>query len=134
MNIVKKLRNYYRQRFSRVQFWTQKKIFGLFVFNLLVMLLIVLRSAGYFSLYFPITINFIVFSSLILAIILLEMKSRSLFVIALIFWVLTAFLRIVNIDVWAQRAAIYTFQALLVGLVLFMIEIVSTKRKGPGSR
>lgn len=119
---------------QHLQYWAQNKIFGLFVFNLIVMLLVVLRSAGYFAPYFPITINFIVFVSLILAIFLLNIRSSTLFAITLIFWILAAILKISDIDVWAQRAALYTFQALLVGLALFIIEIVSVKRKGPGSR
>lgn len=112
-----------------LQYWAENKILGLFVFNLIIMLLVVLRSAGYFSPYFPITINFIVFFSLILAIFLLNIKSSALFITALAFWIFAALLKILNIDVWAQRTALYTFQALIVGLVLFVIEIVRSKKK-----
>ena len=113
---------------NNLQHWAQNKIFGLFVFNLVVMILIVLRSAGYFSPFFPLTINFIVFVSLILAIFLLNLKSSVFFVIAFIFWVLAAFLRIVNVEVWVERASLYTFQALVVGVVLFIIEVIISSR------
>lgn len=127
--MLKNLRKYYKESLGKLGLWAQNKIFGLFVFNLLVMLLIVLRSAGYFTPYFPLTINLIVFLSLILAIILLNMRSSALFIIALVFWIITAVLRIMGIEVWAERAALYTFQALVVGVVLFVIEIVSSKKK-----
>lgn len=127
--MVKNLKKYYKESLGKLSLWAQSKVFGLFVFNLLVMLLIVLRSAGYFTPYFPLTINLIVFLSLILAIILLNMRSSALFIIALVFWIITAVLRIQGIEVWAERAALYTFQALVVGVVLLVIEIVSGKKE-----
>ncbi len=108
--------------------WAQNKIFGLFVFNLLVMLLIVLRSAGYFAPFFPITINFIVLLSLILSIILLSVGNRIMFLIAFIFWLLAAFFKFFQIDVWAERTTVYTFQALVIGVLLLIIETISSKR------
>lgn len=120
--MIKNIKKYYQQGFERIQFWAQNKIFGLFVFNLLVMLLIVLRSAGYFSPFFPISINLIVFISLILAIFLLDIRSRSLFIIAFIFWMFAAFLRIVNVEVWAERTVIYTYEALVMGVFLLLYE------------
>ncbi len=125
----KKGKALFKVRIDSLQSWAQNKIFGLFVFNLLIMLLIVLRSAGYFEPFFLITINFIVFVSLVLAIFLLNIRSSMLFIIALVFWILTALLRVINIEVWAQRAAIYTFQSLIVGLVLFVIEVIRSKNK-----
>lgn len=130
--MMKNPKKYYKESLGKLSLWAQNKIFGLFVFNLLIMLLIVLRSAGYFTPFFPLTINLIVFLSLILAIILLNMRSSALFIIALVFWIITAVLRIAGIEVWAERAALYTFQALVVGVVLLVIEIVSIKKKRAG--
>lgn len=109
-------------KFSNLQSWAQKRMFGLFVFNLTVMLLIILRSAGYFSPFFLITINFIVFLSLILAIFLLNIKDKALFIVSFIFWALAGLLQTVNINVWAERAALYSFEALVIGIILFIIE------------
>lgn len=114
---------------NSLQFWAQNKVFGLFVFNLIVMLLIVLRSAGYFTPFFPITINFIVITSLILAIFLLNIKSSTLFIIALIFWILAGVLRVMSIEVWAIRAAIYTYEALTLGIFLMFFERIRRRKR-----
>lgn len=127
--MTKKIKSLYQAQIKKLGKWAQKRFFGLFLFNVIIMILIILRSAGYFAPFFPLTINFVVFFSFILAILLLNLRSQALFIIALIFWILAAFLKVANIDVWAERTSIYTFQALLVGLVLFLFEIISDKRK-----
>lgn len=115
--------------FQDLNSWAQKRIVGLFAFNILVMLMIVLRSAGYFDPFFPITINFIVLLALILSIILLGVGNRIMFLTAFVFWILAAALKILNVDVWAERTAVYTFQALVVGVVLLIWESLFDKRK-----
>ena len=131
--MTKRIRDLYRSQIEKLGKWAQKRFFGLFLFNVIIMVLIILRSAGYFDPFFPLTINFIVFFSFILAILLLNVKSNVIFYVSYIFWLIAAGLRMLNIDVWAERTSIYTFQALLVGLVLFLIEIVSAKKRNSTS-
>lgn len=116
------LERFVSQRSARLQDWALQRIFGVFVFNTVLVLLLLLHSAGYFSPYFPLTINTIVVIGMILSILLLRMNSKDIFFLALFFWLLAAFLKTVGIDVWAERSAIYSFEALLIGIILLIIE------------
>lgn len=105
-----------------IRFWAQERIIGLFIFNAILMMLILLHSAGYFSPFFPLSINIIVMISLISSIFLLGTNNKAAFTIALLFWLFAAFLKIVKIDVWAERTVIYSYEALIVGILLFIME------------
>lgn len=117
----------YLQEAKKVKGWAESRLFGLFILNLTIMVLVLLRSAGYFSPFFLITINFIVFVALVLSVILLGFKTKGVFMVALFLWLFTGFLRIINIQVWAERAAVYMFQALIVGVVVLIIETIRSK-------
>lgn len=108
---------------SKLQIWAQERILGIFIFTIILALLLLLYSAGYFAPYMPLTINLIVVIALMLAVILLHLKSNFIFYTVIFFWVLTSFFMIFNIDVWAERAAIYTFETLVIGIILFIIEM-----------
>ena len=97
------------------------------VFNLVIILLFLLRSAGYFDPYFLISVNLIVTVALILAIPLLGANSRTMFVASLVFWLFVGFLRVLNLDVWAERTAVYTYEALVIGVVLLIYEEIKNK-------
>src|SRR3990167_6463467 len=103
--------------------WTGTHYLRLAIFNMIVMLMVLLRSAGYFDPYWPITINMVIFISLILSILLLETRSRVLFVVAIVFWVFAGFLRIIGVDVWAERTSIYVYQAIFLGTILLLAEL-----------
>ena len=113
---------------ENLRYWSQKRIFNLFLFNTLIMLMIVLRSAGYFAPYFLLTVNSIVFISLLLSIVLLGLKSKDIFIIGFIFWIFAAFLRIFSIGVWAERTAVYTYQCLIIGVILIIFEYSREKK------
>lgn len=99
------------------------------LFNGFLMLLILLRSAGYFEPFIPISINLIFISALVLSIFLLGINSKGAVAIALIFWMLAGFFRVfLKIDVWAERTALYAFEALVIGVFLLIIETISSKR------
>ncbi|EKD94493.1 MAG: hypothetical protein ACD_26C00034G0028 [uncultured bacterium] len=100
--------------------WAEGNIAGLFIFNLIILLLVLLRFAGYFSPFLTININLIYLIGLILSVILLKASSRVMFIMALVFWMLTVFLKYVKIDVWADRTVEYFFQALVVGIFLLV--------------
>lgn len=117
------IKEIYLDRVNKLRIWATDKVFGLFTFNLIIMLLILLYSAGYFAPFFPLTINFIVLFSLIISILLLGFESKTYFVISLSFWIFAALLRILKVDVWAERTVIYSYQSLVVGIVLLIIEL-----------
>lgn len=116
-------RGFILQESEKLQAWAVQRIFGIFIFNTVLVLLLLLHSAGYFAPYFPLTINAIVVISILLSIVLLQANSRSIFLMTIYFWLLATLLKVVKIDVWAERAAIYSFEFLLIGTVLFIIEI-----------
>ncbi len=122
---LKKIVNKYLESLSS---WSNERIFNLFLFNIFIMLMIVLRSAGYFDPFFLITINTIVLLGLIIAVFLLGVGSKLMFSVALVFWIFAALLKMVKIDVWAERTSVYFFQAFIIGVFLLGIENISLPR------
>lgn len=114
---------------EKLQNWVEVHYFQLALSNVILVILLLLRSAGYFEPYFGITINFIFVVALILSIFILGTRSRGAFTIALVFWLFAAFLKLAKIDVWAERNAIYSFQALVVGVVLLVWENLFDKKE-----
>lgn len=108
---------------SKLQVWAQERVMGIFIFTIILTLLLLLYSAGYFAPYLPLTINLIVVVALILAVILLHLNSNFIFFVVIFFWVLTSLFMVFDIDVWAERAAIYSFETLIIGIVLLVMEI-----------
>lgn len=102
----------------------ERKNNNLIIFTLLVVFLFLLRSAGYFQPYFVISVNFIVMVAVILAYFILNIKSRTVFLITLIFWVFAGFLRVVRIDVWAERTGIYVYESLCLGVLFETFEVI----------
>jgi|GEM_PF-2161323 len=115
------MKKYYNIILNFLQEWSQQKILNLFIFNAILTMLLLLRSAGYFAPYLPLTINLIILICLIMAVFLLGFRFRALFTITLLLWLFAAFLKIVGITIWAERAAIYSFEAFAIAFVLFVI-------------
>ena len=103
-----------------VKVWVEKKLVGIFIFNLIVVVMVLLNTAQYFKPFFYLGINSIFFLSLILAVALLGSRTKEMFLISIIFLLFAAFLKVVKIDIWADRASIYFYQAFLIGLVLLI--------------
>lgn len=101
----------------------------LILFNIIIVFLFLLRSAGYFSPYFPISVNFIVIVGVVLATLLLRARSNVIFFVTLLFWLFAAFLRVVRIDVWAERTAIYAYETLTFGVILFIVENLKREKR-----
>lgn len=120
-------KNLYRDVLDGMDTWSKDHLMGLFVFNLLIILLLLLRSGGYFSPYFVISINTVVFMALVGSIILIKARSQAILLIALLFWIFALFLRLLGVEVWAERTSIYTYQALFLGVVLIILENVAQK-------
>ena len=48
----------------------------------------------------------------------------ALFVFSLVFWLSAFIFKIFNIDVWAERSGVYTFQSLFLGVVVLLVESI----------
>lgn len=109
------------------QTWVIRHYLQIAIFNIVIVLLFLLRSAGYFDPYFLISINLIAFVGFLLLVFLLGAGSREMFVFFLLFWVFASVLRLMNIEIWAERTTVYAYQALLIGVFLLIIESVFSK-------
>lgn len=102
--------------------WAQEHFLGLFIFNTILIVLVLLNTAEYFKPFFFLGINVIFFISIILSIILLGARSKTMFLISAVFFVFGIFLKVANINIWADRASIYFYQAFFVGILLLLIK------------
>jgi hypothetical protein len=114
---------------KEIENWGKENTFKLLIFNTVLAFLILMRSAGYFLPFFGISINFIVLFLLVLSIFLLKAKSQSMFVMSLAFFLFAFILKLLKIDIWAERTTIYTFEALIIGTILLITE--SFKKSTP---
>jgi hypothetical protein len=107
---------------KNIDTWARKNLAGIFLFNLALIVLTLFRLGGYFKPYFSININFIYLASIILSISLLKAKSRAMFILGLLFWIFAGFLKVLRVDVWAERTVEYVFQAMFAGILLLFYE------------
>ncbi|QQS38606.1 hypothetical protein IPM62_04460 [Candidatus Woesebacteria bacterium] len=134
--MLKDLKKYINKRLSRTfwghkevktKAWANKHLSGLFTYNIILILLVLLHSAGYFHPFLPLTINIIVMISLILAVIMLGATSKVIFVISLFFLAFAELLLALGVGVWAERTMIYMFQAFILGLTISVYEFYKCK-------
>lgn len=102
--------------------WTSSHYINLAIFNSLTIILVLLHSAKYFDPFWMISINTVIFILLVASVLLLGAGSRTLFLISLSFLLFAGFMKILGVEVWAERVAIYMFQAFLLGVLLLFIE------------
>lgn len=114
---------------DKLAIWAKDKFVQIFIFNLIIIILFLLRSAGYFSPYFTINVNFIVIVGLVLSIILLGATSRIILMASLVFWIFAGLLLVFKLGVWAERTAVYTYESLVVAMILFFIESIKDSEK-----
>ncbi len=105
---------------DKLKKWVLEYNYRLIVFNIIIVFLFLLRSAGYFQPYFPISVNFIVIFGLVLSYFLLGANSKIVFLVTLIFWIFAGILEILGINVWAERTGIYAFESLVFGVLLLL--------------
>ena len=117
-----------KERFTT---WVKNNYFQLAIFNLFVIILYFLRSAGYFHPYFIISVNVIVVVSLVVSVFLFRLPSEFLFGVAVFFWVFAGLIRLVGSEVivWAERTGVYAYQALIIALLVFAREIFVRKQR-----
>jgi len=118
----------------KLKAWINSHYLQLAVFNIYLIILVLLRSAGYFEPYLPITINLIFMSSLILSVFLLNLSTRASVILAVFFWALAAIFRILNIEVWAERAALYSYESLILSIFILMQKYLSTPKKNKNNK
>lgn len=114
-------KNVYRVITDSFTTWSKKNTASLLWLNLMVMVLLLLKSAGYFAPFFLVSVNHIYVLMLLYSIIFLKIRSRELTVLALIFLVISAVLTVFHMDVWAVRSAWYMYQAFLIALIFGLV-------------
>ncbi len=114
---------------EKLKNWLLGYNYRLLLVNFIIVFLFLLRSAGYFQPYFAISINFIIIVGLILSVLLVGAKSNLIFIVTLIFWMFAGFLKLVRIDVWAERTGIYAYESLVFGVLLFLFEELKGRNK-----
>lgn len=100
--------------------WVQGHVLGLFIFNIILIILVLLNTAQYFKPFYYLGINEIFFISMIMSIFLLGARSRTMFLISILFLILSMVLKVVKVDIWADRASVYFYQSFTIGLVLLL--------------
>ena len=118
----------YKSYFSnKISKWALARRWQLFVFDLVLMTLVLMHSLGYFSPFFTISGNFIFLCAILLGVTLLGLRSKHLYIIALIFLCVSAFFLISGIEVWADRVMIYFAQSFMIGFILMCSGLVTKK-------
>ena len=120
---------YYRLLHLQSERWSINNLLGIFLFNLAIVVLVLLRSAGYFEPFVPLTINSIFFIGFILLPVMLGVNYVALFSIAGLFWLLSALLQLFSVDIWAERSSIYCFQAFFVGFLILFFNYIFPRKK-----
>ncbi len=115
---------------DKLKKWVVENNFRLIIFNMILVFLFLLRSAGYFQPYFFISVNFIVIFGLVLSYFLIGTDSKIVFLVTLVFWIFAGMLQILHIDVWAERTGIYAFESLVFGVLLFLFEEFRRRKEG----
>ena len=118
---MRKILSSYKDKIKNFEDLISSKMLGLFAFNIILMTLILMRSADYFKPFFPLSIHIIVLICFIISIPLLGVRDKMLFFISLLLWFFSGLLKVLQIDVWAERTVVYSFEALLIGMILLLI-------------
>lgn len=114
---------------KKMDAWGSSHYLNLAIFNTLAVILVLLHSAKYFDPFWVITINVLVFILLIASVLLLGAGSRILFLASLFFLLVSSFMKILGVGVWAERIATYMYQAFFLGILLSFVEITISNKK-----
>lgn len=114
----------------RITKWTQQKGYRLFIYQIILLLLVLMHSLGYFDPFFEITAHFIILTAIILSVFLLQMQSIQIYFVAFVFWIITCFFQLMSIEVWAERTSMYAFESLCIATVSLLCASVSIHHSG----
>ena len=106
-----------RRTDTKAILWAKNKILGIFVFNLVLAIMVLLRAGNYFNPIFSISINVIALTTIIMAIVLLGAGNRAVFSISAVFLVIAGLFQVFKIEIWSERSGIYFFEALVLGII-----------------
>ena len=126
---MKKIIRNYHLIYRKLVNWSKNNLPGIFLFNLIIVILVLLRSANYFQPFFSLNINSIFFVGFILLPFLLKANYEALFSIAGLFWLLSALFKLFRVDIWAERSSIYCFQAFFIGLMILFFDYIFPRKK-----
>ena len=126
MHMKKKNSRYFAELKENLSIWISGHYINLAIFNSFVVILVLLHSAKYFDPFWTITVNVVIFLSLIASILLLGASSEAMFLVSLLFFLFAGFMKAVGISVWAERIAVYMFESFLLGFLLLFIESLTT--------
>ncbi len=121
------MKKYYKNIVIKAEEWGISRMTQLAIFNVVLVFLVLMRSVGYFQPFFLLTVNMIIVFQLILGVIILKLSSKVVFVIALFFWVISFLLKLSPASFWAERSAVYSFEALVIALFLLIFESFNKK-------
>jgi len=103
------------------------KYIKLEIFNLIILFILLLKTADYFQPYLTISVNLIIMTGLVLSVVLLKLRSNSVFFIAFLFWIFTGILKLIHFDVWAERTGIYSFESFGIGMIFLVYQNFTKK-------
>lgn len=112
---------------KRLKDWAKDNYLQIGIYNISIMIIMLLRSAGYFHPYLVISVNLVVLFALVMAIILFKPRSSLYFFVFLAFWIFAGILKVLEVDIWAERTSVYAFQSLLIAAILFLFENTTWK-------
>lgn len=107
---------------EKIKKWASNNYLQIGIFNMAIVFALLLRSAGYFHPYITISVNLVVLFALILSIILFRANSSVIFFICLCFWAFSGLLLLLGVGIWAERASIYAFESVSIGVILLVFE------------
>lgn len=90
---------------------------------MVLMLLVVLHSLGYFHPFFTISAHFIINVALILSVLLLGARSIHIALFAATFWLGASFFQASGVTVWAERMSMYAYETFLLCILLYIVEM-----------
>ena len=106
----------------RIEHWVKGHYLNLAIYNVFLVLLVLLHSARYFDPFWLVSINAIVLFALVASVFLLGATCNVFFVVTLVFWVFASVLRVIGINIWAERTTVYAYQSLVLAVVLLILE------------
>lgn len=119
---------------NQIASWAQKNLARLFIYEIILMSLVLLHSLGYFHPFFVISAHFIIIFGLVLSVVLLRTRSNHIALFCVIFWLGALIFESLQIIVWAERLAMYAYETLLLCTVLIILENIRLLTKNLPNR
>lgn len=119
---------------SQIASWAQKNLARLFIYEIVLMTLVLLHSLGYFHPFFVISAHFIIIFGLVFSVVLLRTRSNHIALFCIVFWLGALVFESLQVIVWAERLAMYAYETLLLCTVLIVFENIRLLFRNPHSK